>query len=128
MPLPAATSSPHRTWAEPYARSRMAAGRRKRTAIRPRTMAWLGNAGASKRRESNTRVTDDRSCFVARSGSADVDARPLERALDRAAQDLAGDGGGVALPQCQILQDVRDRVALRPSEVGVRDLARPIAH
>ena len=57
----------------------------------------------------------------------DVDAGPSEGVGLGLAQHFARDRRRVALAEGQELQQVGDRVAFRPAEVGVRDLAGPVA-
>ena len=53
----------------------------------------------------------------------DVDARPPEGVGLGLAQHFARDRRGVAFAEGQELQQVDDRIAFGPAEVGVRDLA-----
>ncbi len=59
--------------------------------------------------------------------SADVDARSPLGIRFRAAQDLAGDRGDLAVAEDQEADQMADRVALGPGEIGVRDLAGAVA-
>ena len=59
--------------------------------------------------------------------SADVNPRPAQRIWLGLPQHLARDRRRVALAERQELQQVDDRVAFGPAEVGVRDLAGRVA-
>ena len=59
--------------------------------------------------------------------SSDVHARTALRVRFRAAQHLAGDRGDLAVAEDEEADQVADRVALGPGEVGVRDLAGAVA-
>ena len=53
---------------------------------------------------------------------------PLERIGLVLAEDLAGDGSGVAFAECQELQQVDDRIAFGQAEVRVRRLSGFVAN
>src|SRR6516225_702850 len=59
--------------------------------------------------------------------SADVHARAPERIRLGLTQHFAGDGCSIAFAERQELQQVGNRVSLRPSEIDVRYFARSIA-
>src|SRR4029079_11149636 len=69
----------------------------------------------------STSETDTRIVRTGDGGSsADVHARTPQRIGFGLAEHLAGDRGGIAFAERQELQHVRDRVALGPAEIHVR--------
>ena len=62
------------------------------------------------------------------SPSADVDSRAPKRIGFVLPENLAGYRRRIAFSERQELQQIRDRIAFRPTEVGVRHLTGPIAN
>src|SRR5262245_27886421 len=58
---------------------------------------------------------------------SNVNSGPLVRIRFGLAEDLAADWSSVAFAEGEELEEIRDRVAFRPAEVGVRNRAGAIA-